>query len=65
MKLLIILFVATFLAGISIETEGKMCLLTDRQTTTVKALANREGAVLSKNGRYLLYEEKTGRQSRR
>ena len=60
MKFLIILFFTIFLAGVSSKTEGKICLLTDRQTTTVKALANREGAALSKNGRYLLYEEKQG-----
>lgn len=41
-----------------LEAKEEVCLTLDRQTVVLKNLVNMEGAVLSEDGRYLLYEEK-------
>ena len=60
MKPFITLFLTVFLVGVSMETQSRICLSSDRQIITIKDLVNRGKVILSQDGHYLLYEEKRG-----
>ena len=63
MKFFVVLFFTTFLSGVSIKAEGKICLSLDRQIVPIEDFVDEGEKGFSKDGRYFLYEKKKNLES--